>query len=524
MVLRKQPRGRQAAQPPTPPKSVEEMTRGEKVIAFIETYCRVSEGKDVGKPMVLKQFQKDFILAVYDNPVGTSKAILSIGRKNGKTALIASLVLAHLVGPVAIRNSQVISGAHSKDQAALVFKHMRKMVNLEPKLQRITRIVPSTKLLLGLPLNTEYSAISAEAKTAHGLSPVVAILDEIGQIRGPQSDFVDAVETSQGAHDGPILFAISTQAASDSDLFSQWIDDALASKDPHIVCHVYASDKDCDLLDEEQWIKSNPALGAFRSLDDMRKLAEKADRMPSFAATFRNLNLNQRVETYSPFVSRDVWKTNGAPPNPANKKVKAWAGLDLSSVSDLCAWVLVTEHGDVHCTFWLPEEGIKDKSKTDRVPYDLWAEQGFLRLTAGRTIQYENVAKELRGLFEQFDIQKVAFDRYNMKFLRPWLVEAKFPDSELAKFVEFGQGFASMSPALRELEVLLLEGKLRHGNHPVLTMCAANAVTVSDPAGNRKLAKNKATGRIDGMVSLAMAVGVLPVEKEREPTHQLFFA
>src|SRR5690606_282174 len=112
--------------------------------------------------------------------------------------------------------------------------------------------------------------------------------------------------------------------------------------------------------------------------------------------------------------------------------------------------------------------------------------------------------------FDRYTIGKIAFDRYNMKFLRPWLEKAGFSLDELEKFVEFGQGFLSMSPAIRELESKLLQKQLKHGNHPVLTMCAANATTVNDPAGNRKFVKSKTTGRIDGMISLAMSIGVMP--------------
>lgn len=497
---------------PTPP---ERMTTGQRVIAFIEEYCRVPEGKLIGQPLRLDPFQKQFILAVYDNPAVTSRAYLSIARKNGKTALIGAICLAHIVGPVAVQNSQIISGARSRDQAALVFKLMVKMLQLEPRLTGLTRVIPSSKTIMGLKRNVEYRAISADAKTAHGLSPIVAILDEVGQVKGPTDEFVDAIETSQGAHDAPLLFAISTQAAQDTDLFSIWLDDALNSNDPTIVCHLYAAPKDCDLLNEEAWVMANPALGKFRSKDDLRKLAEKAQRMPSFESSFRNLNLNQRVETSNPFVSRDVWNSNGEPATELDGQ-RVWFGLDLSAVSDLTALVGVTDDGSVHSTFWLPEEGLKDKAKEARAPYDVWADQGFLNTTPGKTIQYEFIAEHLRALFDRCDVQALAFDRYNMRFLRPWLEKVGFTEEELEKFIDFGQGFVSMSPALRELEVRLIEQQLRHGDHPVLKMCAANAAVVSDPAGNRKFAKNKSTGRIDGMVALAMAVGVMPNKSEDE--------
>ena len=198
--------------------------------------------------------------------------------------------------------------------------------------------------------------------------------------------------------------------------------------------------------------------------------------------------------------------------------------MDLSSVSDLTALVLVTESGDVHPTFWLPEDGLPEKSRNDRVPYDVWAEQGYLNTTPGRAIEYEWVADYLRGVFDRHNVKAIAFDRYNMRHLRPWLEKVGFTEDELERFIEFGQGFVSMSPAIRELEAQLLAKKLNHGAHPVLTMCAANATIVSDPAGNRKFTKAKATGRIDGMVALAMAIGVMSSATDKaEPEYQLMF-
>jgi phage terminase large subunit-like protein len=256
------------------------MTRGERVIAFVEGYCRVPEGALVGRPLKLEQFQKNFILAVYDNSSTTSEAYLSIARKNGKTALIARLVLAHLVGPEAQQNSQIVSGAMSREQASIVFSLVAKMVRLNSELVDIIRIVDSRKELYGLPMGSQYRALAAEGKTAHGLSPSLAILDEVGQVRGPKSEFVDAITTSQGAHEWALMLAISTQAADPADSFSVWLDDAAASGDPRIVSHVYSAPNDAELDDPEAWKAANPALGTFRSLLDVRQQAAEGKRMP----------------------------------------------------------------------------------------------------------------------------------------------------------------------------------------------------------------------------------------------------
>jgi len=486
----------------------DDRTRGQKVIEFIERHCKVPEGDLVGQPVRLADFQKRFILEVYDNPHVTDTAILSMARKNSKTATIAFLVLAHTVGPEAIQNSRIISGAMSREQAAEVYNLASKTVMLSEKLSECCKIIPSSKKIIGLPMGVEYQAISAEGKTAHGKSPILAILDEVGQIRGPRSDFVDAITTAQGAYSNPLLIYISTQAANDGDFLSIQIDDALNNKPLKTVCQLYAADKDSDLMDEAQWKKANPALGLFRSESDMRKQADKASRMPSFENTFRNLNLNQRVSTVSPFISRDVWESCGGEPDPPADAVW-YGGLDLSARTDLTAFTLVCvdDSGIVHTEthFWTPEKGLLDRAHADREPYDLWVSDGYIRTTPGASIDYEHVCADILEIIGGRAVNKIAFDRWRIDVLRKEL-ERMGVDIELA---EFGQGFKDMSPALDALESDMLNGKIRHGMNPVLTMCAANACITKDPAGNRKLDKSKTSGRIDGMVSLTMARGVL---------------
>jgi phage terminase large subunit-like protein len=497
-------------------------TRGEKVCAFIQAYCIVPQGDLAGKPMRLEDFQRKFILDVYDNPYGTRRAYLSLARKNGKTATVAGILLAHIAGPEARLNSQIVSGAMSRDQAAIVFELASQMVQLSPQLSKLIRIVPSSKALIGLARNVRYKALSAEGKTAHGLSPSLVLLDEVGQVSGPRSDFVSALTTSQGAYSDPLLLAFSTQAPTDGDLFSIWIDAQRNAPDPRVVSHVYTAPEECALDDRHAWFAANPALGKFKALADLETESKLAIEMPSNEPEFRNYSLNQRVEASAPFVTKNIWDQNDGDPGPIEGQ-KVYGGLDLSAVHDLTALVLVTEDGGVHSTFWLPKDGLHEKAKKDHIPYDIFEREGLLLTTPGKAIEYRHVAEHLRAVFDACDVQKLAFDRYNMRFLRPWLIEAGFSEEEIdEKFVDFGQGFASMTPALRELEVRLLNGQLRHGGNKVLTMCARNATTIGE-SGARKFAKPAANRRIDGMVALAMAIGVMPIETE-SPEFQVFFA
>lgn len=257
-----------------------------------------------------------------------------------------------------MQNSQIVCGARSREQAGVIFDLAWKMVKLNPALSKIIRPIPSKKTLIGLPMDVKFHAISAEAGTAHGLSPAVAILDEVGQVKGPKDAFIEAVETAQGAHDEPLLIAISTQAPTDADLFSTWLDGAAA--DPQTVSHLYSAPADCDLLDREAWDAANPALGVFRSLSELESFAKGATELPSKESSFRWLYLNQRVEASSPFISRSVWQNCGGEVVDSFKGLPVYGGLDLSAVNDLTALVLVAPvEGKWHVkpTFWLPGDG-----------------------------------------------------------------------------------------------------------------------------------------------------------------------
>jgi phage terminase large subunit-like protein len=490
---------------------------GADIIAFIEEVCFVPEGKFIGQKLELFDWQKDLIRLVYDNPVGTRRAIISVGRKNAKTTLAACLLLAHLCGPPARDkpNSQLYSAAQSRDQAGIIFSLASKMVRLNPALTRTVTIQETAKSLICPELGTRYRALSADATTAHGLSPALIIHDELGQVRGPRFPLYEALETATGAQENPLSIIISTQAPTDADLLSILIDDAMTGSDPRTVIKLYTAPTDLDPFDEATIRLANPAFGTFLNAREVMGMAADAQRMPAREVEFRNLILNQRIEATNAFVSPAVWKACAEPAGSLDG-LMVYGGLDLSEVADLTALVLIGWRNGkwhVHPTFWLPGEGLLERAATDHVPYDLWRERGYLQTTPGKTVSYEFVADYLRGLFRRYNISKIGFDRWNMRHLQPWLLKAGMTEQSVKDhFVEFGQGVASMSPALRDLEQLVLEGQLAHGGHPVLNMCLNNTVIVLDDAGNRKPSKKRSVGRIDGLVALTMAIGVAPLQ------------
>jgi phage terminase large subunit-like protein len=492
-------------------KPVSQLTRGEKVIEFIEAFCRVPEGALVGQKIKLADFQKQFILDVYDNPHGTHTAILSKARKNAKTATIACIGLAHIAGPEAQQNSQIVSGALSRDQAAIVFKLMSKMIKLDPRLDQVCKITPSGKTIIGLRKNVEYRALSADASTAHGLSPILAILDEVGQVKGPTSPFIEAITSSQGAHDNPLLIMISTQAASDADFLSMTIDDAIRSGDPGIVVHLYQADKNCELMDEDQWKKANPALDLFRSRSDLKKQLEKASRIPSLEASARNLLLNQRISLESLWMAPAVWRANSTQPDVGVfREHPVSLGLDLSAKTDLTAAVFACkdDKGNVHVIpfVFTPLRGVEERAQRDRAPYQEWIEAGALYTAGVSTVDYAAMVEMLMEFQQRnnFEITSIEYDRWRIEVLQRDSKELGFGVG--SKWNPVGQGYKDFSPRVERFEELMLQELIRHGNHPLLQMAAANAIAVKSPAGDVKLDKSKSTQRIDPLVAAVMAV------------------
>lgn len=503
-------------------------SRGERNARWIEKHCRIPEGRDVGKKVELREWQRAELYRIYDNEAGTRRAILSFGRKNAKTSLAAFILLLHLCGPEAKPNSQLYSAAQSRDQAAILFSLAAKMVRMSPVLSDVVTVRDTAKQLFCRELGTLYRALSAEVATSYGLSPSLIVHDELGQVEGARSELYEALETATGAQEAPLSIIISTQAPNDRSLLSVLIDDAVKGYDPRVVVSLHTAPKDLDPFAEATIRLANPAFGDFLNRDEVMAMAEDARRMPSREATYRNLVLNQRVEASNPFVAYDTWNKCAAPPKPiTGKSIPVYGGLDLSEVNDLTALVLIGQVDDVwqvHPTFWLPHDGIAERSRLDRVPYDMWWKQGYLIAAPGKTVDYEYVAHHLFDVFKRHNIRKLAFDRWNFEHLKPWLFKVGFSEATIAdRFVEFIQGYKSMHPALNALEGHILNGRLAHGAHPVLAMCAANAVVSRDPNNWRKLVKNKSTRRIDGLVALTMAAGVAGTGQEQPKRHRIAF-
>jgi phage terminase large subunit-like protein len=389
--------------------------------------------------------------------------------------------------------------------------------------------VDSTKTIVCYDNGSFYRSLSAEAGSKHGLNPTVVIYDELAQAR--DRDLYDVLDTSMGAREEPLFITISTQSNDPLHILSQIIDDGLRGNDPTTVTHLYAVPDDAaDIWDEKIWKLANPALDDFLTIDDMRAAAQRAKRMPSFEAAFRNLRLNQRVDAQSPLIPRAEWEScQGEVVFESGEDV--YLGLDLSGTTDLTAMVAISAMDGDRCKawFWKPADLVKEHEHRDRVPYSLWVQQGVITATPGRTVNHAYVAERLAELASEYCIKGVSYDRWRINDLRNALdaigvmvwVDGKDIDNGGLRLVPWGQGFKDMAPALDAFEVSVLERRFKHDGNPCLTWNMSNGIVLADPAGNRKLDKSKTRFRIDGAVAAAMAVGlksrdVSPVEPEFE--------
>jgi phage terminase large subunit-like protein len=478
------------------------------VIAFCEDLT-ITQGEKAFQKIGLRPWQREFIEAVYAEHHGLRKvrtAILSMGRKNGKTQLAAALALCHLSGPEAENRGEVYSCANDRFQASKIFNEMEALISHHPWLKSRTNVIKFRKEIEDLHNRSTYNALSKEAKTKFGLSPTFVVYDELGQADG--RELYDAMDSAMGARKEPLLLVISTQAAHDHAPLSTLIDYGLRIesgeiKDKTFHLSLYSAPENADPWDKKTWRKANPALGDFRSMDDVKRLAAQAQRMPSRENAFRNLILNQRVAAEARFVDPAIWRgCAGEVEIPVGARV--YAGLDLSGSIDLSAFVIVYVAPDglhhVRTYPFLPGDP-HERGEKDGLPYEGWIREGYLQ-HIGETVHPGVIAQQIQKINAQNPIITIAYDRWKINDLKREMDEIGLA----VPLMEVGQGFRGMGPVVDLTERLLVEKKIRHGSHPVLQAAASAAVVARDPAGLRKFDKSKSNSRIDCLVALSMAL------------------
>jgi phage terminase large subunit-like protein len=266
-------------------------------------------------------------------------------------------------------------------------------------------------------------------------------------------------------------------------------------------------EQDDNWQDNRNWIKANPLLGVSKKLENMEQDAREAASRPAELNHFLRWHLNIWTTAITRWVNPTQWQECGnvIVDEAALYGRPCYMGLDLSSTGDMTACVLVfppiTKWGmyEVVCRFWIPAENVAERVKRDRVPYDQWVREGYIRTTPGNSVDYDFIMHQIYEDMDNYNVLEQAFDPWNATAVSNALVDKG------ANAIEFRQGFITMNPAMKALEVAIAGGELAHGDNPVLNWMADNLVTRTDPAGNIKPDKEKSREKIDGMVALAMA-------------------
>lgn len=508
------------------------------LLAKIIENLRQPTGGNVGKPIgKLLHFQMLMLLLVFGPEADDGKrlvkeALFTIGRKNAKTTTIAGVVTALMgVSPEqgGLVGQEIQVGAADRNQAGITHKMVERFVAMDETIGFADRFrsVPSKKTVVHSTTLTQLECLSSDAYRAHGSNPAIVLLDELGNVPGSVAEeFYGVLTSAFGAQPEPLTLMFSTQAETDTHVFSQQVDRAKrvntgVIEDNEFAGFVFAvpvQDEqgiEVDIYDERWWPLANPGLGAILSWDDMRNAAKRAKELPSQANNFRRFRLNQRVTGAAGFLTRSIWNENGGSVDIERLVGQpCYAGLDLSETTDLSSLVLVfepidsTERFPVLSFFWIPGDGLQERSRRDHVPYSHWLAKGYVAASPGPSVSYRQIAEKISWAMDTFIVGAIGYDRYRMKFLRHELKQFghEWDPKDQSFMVEIQQGFITQTRTVELLEDMAVSGRLIHGDNPVLNWNVANTVVVRDPANNRKFDKAKSYGRIDGTVALGMAL------------------
>lgn len=484
----------------------------DKACEFFYTFLTFIEGHNAGQPFALEPWQKAVIgcLFGWKRPNGLRryrKFLLYIPRKNGKTPLVAGILLL-----IALCDgepgAQIYAAAASTDQASLLFKHMSLMASQSPELSEITTTYKSFKSM-NFPQNTTVKVLSAKANTAHGKNTHCFAVDELHAQN--DRELLDALTTSTGTRTQPLEIYLTTADYDRPSICNEVYEYACRVRDgvfpdKTFLPVIYEALIGDDWKDPAVWRKANPNLGVSIREDWLAEEAETASRKPDYLNAFKRLHLNIRTGASVAWIPMHEWDACDAElPDLTGRE--CYAGLDLSSTQDVTAFVMVfppvyeNEPTWIVPKMWIPEDTAHERQRVGGIPYATWIEQGFMLSTPGNAVDYEFVKAEILACASKYQINLIAFDPWNADMFAQHLA------AEGLRVGEWRQGFGSMNAPCKELQRMILTREVAHGGHAVLRWMAGNVMVETDAIGNIRPSKKKSSQKIDGMVALVMAVG-----------------
>lgn len=492
---------------------------------FFPECIRHAEGELAGHSFILQPWQQSVVANLFGwkrfDSLGREvrryrECLIYVPRKNGKSPWVAALGL-YILFCDKENGAQCYVAAGEREQAGMLFRHAKFMVENEPELMSRCDIyggqaaAGQSKSIVKKD-GSFLRVISADADTKHGGNTHLAMIDELHV--QPNRNLVDVLRTSMSSQNRkqPLFIYITTADFARESICNEVHRHACKVRDgeksdPAFLPVIYEAAKDADWTDPKVWAAANPNLGVSKSIDYMDRECKLAQQDPASLNTFLRLDLNIQTDTDVCAIPMDKWELGNVPIDETHLWGReCMAGLDLSSTTDITAFVMLfkprfeLDKWLVVPRFWIPGENAQRRADKDRVPYPTWISQGFIKTHDGNRLDYGLIRKDINELAERFNIQSIAIDRWNATQISMEL------QADGRNVVLFGQGFASMSAPTKELLAMIGAGQITHGGNPVLKWMASNAATLEDPAGNLKFAKDKSTERIDGIVSLVMAL------------------
>ena len=497
-----------------------------RVIEFF-THLKHFKGEWAGQPLTLSPWQAFIVGSLFgwqrDGLRRFRTAFIELPRGNGKSTMAGGLGLwmAFFDGEPA---ADVYAVATKRDQAKICWDYAKHITLRVPALR--SRIAVQQYNLHQVSSASKFEPLGSDSNTLDGLRPHFVIADEVHAHK--DASVIDVMLTGMGTRRQPMLFEITTAGIQRTGpwwthreytrllLEQRHEDDAWFG-------FIAGANADDDWREPAIWQKANPNYGLSVKTDYLEVECRKATGMPIFQSAFRRLHVGQLVEQEEKVIDRQAWDGCATRVTlDACKGRVAFGGLDLSSTTDLTAFVLVFPDADGTVTvlpwFWIPSDNIAARVQRDRVPYDAWVRQGFVTVTPGNVTDYDVVRRDIVQACAGLDLKALAYDPSNATQLSTQLQG----DLGADKLIPTPQGFKHYNEPTTRLVAAVAGRRLRHPGHPVLTWNADNLTLTGNSYGEVRPDKTRAVERIDGMVALIMAFGQY-LRSAQEPDKQYQF-
>ncbi|GAB2732694.1 terminase large subunit [Streptomyces bullii] len=502
----------------------------ERVDKVIKSFSllRHTQGQWAGQPLKPDPWQVAWIIAPvfgwvrWDDDADMYVRIITdlyvdVPRKNGKSTLSGGLAI-YLTCADGEPGAQVIAAATTKQQAGYVFTPIKQLAERAPALKG--HVKPYKGKIVHPKTNSYFEVISSVADAQHGANLHGAVIDELHVHKDPE--MVEVIETGTGSRRQPLIVIITTADSGKPETIynrKRTRIEQLARgvlEDPSVYGVVWAVPKDADPFVEATWRAANPGFGISPTRSYLERKAREAQQSPADLAKFQRLHLGIRTKQVTKFLTLEAWRANQALVDEVKLRGReAYGGLDLASVSDLnaLAWLFPDDEDgslDLLLRFWTPEDNLPALDKRTAGAASRWAAEGWLTTTSGNVTDYDAIGRVVRRDLDQFDVKSLGFDRWGSTSLTNDL------EGERAPMVGVGQGYKTMSPALKAVKRVLLLGErqvrqgrrpmLRHGGNPVMTWMVDNLAIQMDASGNVKPDKANSADKIDGVSALCDAM------------------